>query len=249
MKNKYFGDVGDFGKFGLLTALSAGPLKLGVNWYLTRDDYNSDGNHIEYFNKPDFLTCDQVLHNFLKNCIINNQRRVSELSKLSRFAETPFYEEILDIEGVKALSESGRREREKRRAEWFEESLTRLARCNLIFCDPDNGIETKSLSKTGKDSVKYTFKSEINSMIDNGFSLVIYNHRDRSTEVEYKRRIADIYNAVSYRTKMRVLRFNRYSVRDYIILMQNEHYSTITSQLDSFVNAPTWSKHFEEIDI
>lgn len=38
MKNQYFGDVGDFGKYGLLTALASNEIKLGVNWYLTQDD-------------------------------------------------------------------------------------------------------------------------------------------------------------------------------------------------------------------
>lgn len=104
------------------------------------------------------------------------------------------------MEGINALSETGRKEREKRRAEWFEESLMKLANCDLIFCDPDNGIETKSLSKTGKDSEKYVYISEIKKMIENGFSLVIYNHRDRSPDEVYKARIGEICKAFSNRT-------------------------------------------------
>lgn len=44
MKNRYVGDLGDFGKYTLLKTL-CGPesdrvpsLRLGIVWYLTRDD-------------------------------------------------------------------------------------------------------------------------------------------------------------------------------------------------------------------
>ena len=35
MQDRYAGDIGDFGKFGLLRALSAAGLSIGVNWYRT----------------------------------------------------------------------------------------------------------------------------------------------------------------------------------------------------------------------
>ena len=35
MQDRYAGDIGDFGKFGLLRALSSAGLSIGVNWYRT----------------------------------------------------------------------------------------------------------------------------------------------------------------------------------------------------------------------
>lgn len=249
MKNQYFADVGDFGKYGLLTALSSDTLKLGVNWYLTSDDTKTDGNHIDYFKKPDFLACDEELHRFLNECIVENRRNVSEIKKLVRFHRATFHDELLHVEDIPALSEEGRRKREMKRDQWFENSLSTLSDCDLVFCDPDNGIETKSLSKAGKNSVKYVYTDEISKMVENGFSLAIYNHRDRSPDSVYKSRIREIYQCVSHRTKMRVLRFNRYSVRDYIILMQVEHSEVIEQHLDSFLGCSAWGKHFEEITV
>jgi len=249
MKNQYFGDVGDFGKYGLLTALSSGPLKLGVNWYLTMDDTKPDGKYTEYLYKNEFMVCDKELHSFLNNCIKENRRNVDEIKKLGRFDNVLFYDEILNVEGISALSEAGRRARKKKREDWFNLSLNKLSGCDIIFCDPDNGIETKSLSKTGKDSVKYIYINEINHMLKNGSSLVIYNHRDRSTDFEYKERFRKIYQNVPDGIKMRIIRFNRFSVRDYIVLMQHEHIETIENQLDEFLGCELWRKHFREIEI
>ena len=39
MKNQYVGDIGDYGKYGLLRFLSNHGIIIGINWYLTEDDY------------------------------------------------------------------------------------------------------------------------------------------------------------------------------------------------------------------
>ena len=77
MQNRYVGDVGDFGKYGLLRALCRPsgaenrPLRLGVVWYLTTDEtHNNDGRHIGYLeptpkNLRDFRACDPDLYDTL----------------------------------------------------------------------------------------------------------------------------------------------------------------------------------------
>jgi hypothetical protein len=70
MKDQYVGDVGDFGKYGLLRALTGAldqtvqpQLSLGVNWYLTPDDPSSSaGSAREYLEKANFKECDPLLH-------------------------------------------------------------------------------------------------------------------------------------------------------------------------------------------
>ena len=56
MQDKYTGDVGDFGKYGLLKTIvaeSKGNIRLGVNWYyVTREEVsNGDGNRVSYLGK------------------------------------------------------------------------------------------------------------------------------------------------------------------------------------------------------
>lgn len=249
MKNQYFGDVGDFGKYGLLTALSSNEIKLGVNWYLTQDDEKSDGKFVDYLSKQEFKICDDELHSFLHSCIHSSSRNVSEISKFKRFEEVAFHDDLLHMEDIGALSESGRNKRDFRRKKWFGQSLENLSNCDLIFCDPDNGIETKSLSKHGKDSVKYVFVKEIQTMIDNGFSVVVYNHRDRSPESTYKARMMDIVKSLDGKASLRVLRFNRYSVRDYLIFMQPHHVEKLNDNVDQLLADSYWNKHFSEFKI
>ena len=54
MQDRYAGDVGDFGKFGLLRTLcelNAPQLKLGIVWYLVPEEsHNEDGKHTKYLN-------------------------------------------------------------------------------------------------------------------------------------------------------------------------------------------------------
>lgn len=48
MKNQYVGDIGDYGKYGLLKYLALRDIIIGVNWYLTENDDSNDGKHIAY---------------------------------------------------------------------------------------------------------------------------------------------------------------------------------------------------------
>lgn len=49
MQDRYTGDIGDYGKLGLLRSLAAAGLHVGVNWYRTPDeDHNEDGKFTQY---------------------------------------------------------------------------------------------------------------------------------------------------------------------------------------------------------
>ena len=247
MKNQYFGDVGDFGKYGLLSALSSSGLKLGVNWYLTSNDTKTDGKFIEYLDKSEFIDSDVELADFLRGCIDLENRNVSEIKNFERFSQFEYHDDILDLKHIQALSESGRRKRIATRIKWFEDSLQKLSSCNLIFCDPDNGIETKAMSKIGVDSVKYVLIDEIKTMIEKGHSLVVYNHRDRSTEDAYISRFNEVKNQLSSDISLRIIRFNRYSARDYLVFMQENHKDQLNEQMDKFLSDHKWKRHFKEI--
>ena len=67
MQNRYVGDIGDFGKLGLLRALSSKGLSIGVNWYLTTDEsHNGDGRHVDYLAKDPEKNMVTVLPAYLK---------------------------------------------------------------------------------------------------------------------------------------------------------------------------------------
>ena len=58
MQDQYVGDIGDFGKYGLLRHLTGiqtprlKTLRLGVVWYLFPDGGNNDGKFTKYLCNP-----------------------------------------------------------------------------------------------------------------------------------------------------------------------------------------------------
>ena len=82
MQNRYAGDVGDFGKLGLLRGLTSSQLDIGVNWYLTPDEnHNADGKHIGYITDTRYKGCDDSLRNSLEK-IVEGERSVSSLEAM-----------------------------------------------------------------------------------------------------------------------------------------------------------------------
>ena len=75
MKNQYVGDVGDYGKYGLLRFLAGRGIRIGVNWYLTKNDGSSDGRFTAYLEKSDDRSCDPELFDDLKLIAFRNDER------------------------------------------------------------------------------------------------------------------------------------------------------------------------------
>jgi hypothetical protein len=69
--------------------------------------------------------------------------------------ETIFYSKPLPHSSVNPS------EREEERKNWFKESLSQLKSADIIFLDPDNGIQTDKVRKTQTKAIKYVFKNEI----------------------------------------------------------------------------------------
>ena len=76
MQDRYTGDVGDFGKYGLLRALvgihpAGSSRSLGVVWYVTDAeiedvDPQGDGRHLSYLEQPArFRECDPQLFSYI----------------------------------------------------------------------------------------------------------------------------------------------------------------------------------------
>ena len=81
MQDRYAGDVGDFGKLGLLRQIADTGLKIGINWYLNdkpEGHVNDDGKHIGYLNNKSFRNCDDELLDVLRN-IVGGNRSVAAL--------------------------------------------------------------------------------------------------------------------------------------------------------------------------
>lgn len=237
MQNRFTGDIGDFGKYGMLRYITKSGYRLGVNWYLTDDGRDSAGNLYDYLteNNPGYLHCDEELFNELHRIVYIHKERCVQRVEESRLlpANTIFYSCLLKAD-------------KKYRDKWFEESLKNLSECPVLFLDPDNNI---LLNATGArydiEGSKYTFPSEIEAYYKRGQSIIVYNHSNRQPEFEFFKRF-DFVKTISVFDGARVfaLRFNRQQVRYYLFVLRPEHSSAIENRVDQMLAGP-WGKKWQ----
>jgi len=165
MQDRYVGDIGDYVKLALLRALSPGR-KLGVAWYLTPDEsHNADGRHTGYLQSPDrWRHLDPSLYDMLHDIVAHGRRNVDAL-------------EAGPLSG--ALAFRDRLIRPAHRTEWFEALKGRVSDCDLVFLDPDNGLEPAGFRAGSGKSIKSATYAEVAALMRPGRALVIYHHQTR----------------------------------------------------------------------
>lgn len=202
MQDRYAGDIGDFGKFGMLRALASEGFSIGINWYKfgtpTRELAVNDGVKLI----PDELaSCDQVLADTLRAISTSPSRSIKALEAAELVPSARYYSSTVPVEG---------------RLEWHEKALSALSDTDLIFLDPDNGLLVKSVGKRSAKSPKYTFYEEVAGYIARGQSVVVYNHHSRKKRAVYFNEIHDkLLAAVPEAYGISAITFPKGSVRDY----------------------------------
>lgn len=166
MKNQYFGDINDYRKYGLLRALqSSGDGSLLVAWMLTSDDGGRDGGFRSYLAAPEIWAK-------------HDPDLFAGLADLLRSAPQP---SVSLIEGSALLPRAhyyastvpdARLERDA----WRNDLIRAASGIDLVFFDPDNGIEVPSKPMGRKGSSKYVRWQEIRALWKAGCSLLIYQH-------------------------------------------------------------------------
>jgi hypothetical protein len=181
MQNRYVGDVGDYGKYALLRALcgpdTSAPVRLGVVWCLFPDETsNNDGKHISYLKNPQFAELDIDLHSALAAIVCEGRRSVSAIGEYTCLPPTTIYfsAPISTAFEVRAV------ERIKHRNKWLKACLRETQECDLVFFDPDNGLEVASVPKGHPRAGKYMYWHELIPFWRRGNSLLIYHHLNRT---------------------------------------------------------------------
>jgi len=174
LKHQYFGDLNDYRKYGLLRALTSGSnLRLLIAWMLTPDDGRTDGRKIGYLNKPSkYERFDAELFRNLRHSLSTAERHVSLMETSNLLADAAYYSEVVPDARVG-------------RARWFESLKTLAGGCDLVFLDPDNGLEVPTKPMGRQDSSKYVYWREIRELWGRGASLLIYQHFPRKKRSEF----------------------------------------------------------------
>ena len=238
MQDRYAGDIGDYGKLGLLRSLSRTGLRIGVNWYLTpNEDHNGDGRHTDYLREDSFRSCDEELWRKLREIAYSDQRSVAALEK-ANLLDAAYYHEVLDL--GKTTDRSSIREK------WHSDALARFAGSELVLLDPDNGLMVKSAERTSRAN-KYVELTEIADYCRRGSSVIWYQHKARYQNSHHQDQFRGILGLEEFRSMTGIgLMFTRVSQRYYFILMQPEHRDILRGQVDCFLESP-WNNCFSEL--
>ncbi len=240
MQNRYTGDIGDFGKLGMLRSLQYAGMKIGVNWYLIPDEtHNNDGRHIEYLNQDNYKYCDKELYLELKEIVENSQRKVKYLEN-SHILEAGFFSDSLDFK------EKTKLERNKIRQEWHRKALNKLAKTDIVFVDPDNGLIVPSAYNTTKEN-KYVLNNELADYYAQKSSVIYYQHKARRKDEFYIHQHARLIHSGCFPNAHGfALKFTKTSHRYYFFIIQPQHKIVIEKAISHMLNTP-WKEYFKFI--
>ncbi|MHB0972261.1 MAG: hypothetical protein ACYC7A_18035 [Thermoanaerobaculia bacterium] len=172
MKNQYFGDIGDYVKYAVLRRIETLGLRVGVIWMLTPNDDSRDGRRREYFGFPDAnRPLDPKLFEALRSWEEKGLRDVRAIERSGLLGAAFFSEYFEDDASARALT--------------MERAIERMQGVDVVFLDPDNGLQIKSCRYGSARSSKFVFWSELKTLWENGHSIVVYQHLTRVNRPVY----------------------------------------------------------------
>jgi hypothetical protein len=169
LKDQYFGDINDYRKYGLIRALQAETgLRVLVTWMLTPNDSRRDGKLRTYLDQPDhWQPFDPELHKGLQALLqTNSAPRVALIEQSQLLNGVQYFSEIVPDHG-------------DLRRTWAAKLVEVASQSELVFLDPNNGLEVPSRPYGKKFSSKYVFWHEVDQIWRGGASILIYQHYRR----------------------------------------------------------------------
>ncbi len=258
MQDRYTGDLGDFGKYGLLRALCeptagemGGELSLGVVWYLVPDEQGTDdGKHTRYLcrspsHDAHFRSCDAALYDRLAAIVRSGSRRVAQIRKRKILPKrTVFYEALLTLEGLPTIGPAAREARLARRDAWVRSAHYAVRKCDVVFADPDNGLEVRA-KRYHKRGPKFAYFDELRPYVDKGQSLIIYQHtgHSHSAEQQVEARLLQISEQLQGSPKPFALLYHRGTSRSFLVVPAKRHKNLLTTRAERLLKGP-WARHF-----
>ena len=234
MQNRYVGDIGDFGKYGLLRALCASGdapaspgLSLGVVWHLVPDEpRDGNGKLTQYLepsakNRASFRSCDPVLYDALQEIVGSTGRNVEAVRRRGILPRgTVFYDAPLTFEGTPSHGPSAMRMRLALRRRWARDALKATAGCDLVFVAPDNGLEIATTARHHKRGPKYGFFDELSPYLRRGQSLAIYQHIDHRSRAygQIEKRLGQITDRLGECDQPFAMLYHRGPLRAFLIM-------------------------------
>ena len=252
MQDRYVGDVGDFGKYGLLRWLTGEtgqkpkeqPLQLGVVWWMNNEEKDTGyGGVIGYLsktprNESKFRACDPCLYLHLKQLVFSDRREVRAVQNSGILPKDTLFscEELPHVcDGKKdyAIVRNYRKS-------WLKRARKRMEGASLIFVDPDVGINFHNKSTSDP---KYVTMNELRKLSRCDKSLVVYQSFGRKKHCEQIASWVNQFKKQFTESNILVMRFGTIEPRALIVVIQGDLKPIIGERLKCFARSE-WKKHF-----
>ena len=268
MQDQYVGDIGDFGKYGLLRHLTGmreypkpkDVLRLGVVWYRFPDEQpkdpktpnKRDGSLTGYLcdkrdNHEKFRKCDTELYDALHRIVMEEKiRNIAKVQESGILPGNPLYYHQFLPDPLEHTGDALKSARE----DWLKDALKTTADAKLVFVDPDNGISPKRTRPWHKNGLKYVFMEDLCQFTKRGQSLVIYHHLGRHRKAPEQIKNGAERLQESLELPVWALRYHRGTSRVYFIIAQECHRAVLEKRLASFADSPWCAKpspHFKKV--
>ncbi|HEY7144514.1 MAG TPA: hypothetical protein VH637_09720 [Streptosporangiaceae bacterium] len=222
MRHNFVNDIGDYAKYALLRAICASsdtPMRLGVIWYLTdHAESNGDGRKRAHLMHDGWQNLDPELLAAMRR-IESTRQGQSELnvtliesSRILPLGTMYFSEPLPRVVG-------NAQQRVAERAAWFSRARNAVEGTDLVFLDPDNGLQVRSAPLSVPLSCKYATVAEISALLDDSTGVILYQHGSRAAWPLQRADVcAQIASGTSRPLTIRSLRFGAFGVRAFFCI-------------------------------
>jgi len=254
MQDRYAGDVGDFGKFSLLRSVFANDRnRIGVIWYkFPNEKHNNDGLHVGYLEDSYYKACDNQLVSKLSH-VVSIDRSIAKLESVRLLPEsTVYYASELNFHllhpGQTMLAKSARKDK---RLQWIQKAIKSVGKCNVVFLDPDNGLEIQTIPNIHQiNSGKYAYYSEVDQLFKNKDVCVIYHHMNMNNphHEQIKFRAHELKEKIVKNGSVFAIRFRPFSPRAFFICASEHAAPKIRYKIKDFISGACgfgWDTYYE----
>ena len=136
------------------------------------------------------------------------QRQVSSIERTDLFPKTAYFSTLVPDNATARKS-------------WFASLCQQAEVCDLVFLDPDNGLEVKSKPYGVRNSSKYLYWHEVQALWEARKSLLIYQHFNREKRAPFIQRMLTVLSQATPRSFVEA-----FSTKFVVFLMalQTEHH-------------------------
>lgn len=223
MQDNYVGDIGDYGKYGLLREVCAAGLSLAVNWYKVvpqKIGKQDDGKYIQYLLQPKlYRNYDSELFDTLHTIVCDRQDRRLTCIEQANLFPAKFYSQVIS----------------KDRKNWHWDALDKTLGTDVVFLDPDNGLETANMRRMETATEKHVKWTEIKDYYSRGQNVILYQHRPQMTSKEKCiESVMHFQNEYLLADCVKVLEFPKYTNRFYFMFLhkdEEESFNKVCSEM------------------